>query len=237
MEQINYVLGYKNLKIYQDTEMFKFSLDSVLLANFVKINKKHKKLLDIGTGNAIIPLIISSKYEIEIDAVEIQKEVYDLAIKSVKLNNKNINVINADINQYYKTVETEKYDIIVSNPPYFKNNGKSLKNQNKNKSTARHEESLSLEQLFKISKKLLKNNGSLYIVNRPERLSEIICLMHLNNIEPKVIKFVYPKIDKDANIVLIRGTKNGKPGLKIEYPLITHNKNNTYTKKTRKYFS
>ena len=101
MEEINYVLGYDNLKIYQNTEMFKFSLDSVLLANFVTINPSTKKILDIGTGNAIIPLILSTKTKSKITGVEIQKEVSNLATKSVKINNldEQINIINKDINE------------------------------------------------------------------------------------------------------------------------------------------
>ena len=160
MEEINYVLGYDNLKIYQNTEMFKFSLDSVLLANFVTINPSTKKILDIGTGNAIIPLILSTKTKSKITGVEIQKEVSNLATKSVKINNldEQINIINKDINEYLKTDETEVYDVITCNPPFFKLNEKSIINESKCKQIARHEITLNLDNLIKIIKKLLKYN-------------------------------------------------------------------------------
>lgn len=239
MEEINYVLGYDNLKIYQNTEMFKFSLDSVLLANFVTINPSTKKILDIGTGNAIIPLILSTKTKSKITGVEIQKEVSNLATKSVKINNldEQINIINKDINEYLKTDETEVYDVITCNPPFFKLNEKSIINESKCKQIARHEITLNLDNLIKISKKLLKNNGRLAIVHRPERLIEIIEIMKKNNIEPKKLCFVYPKTNIESNILLIEGIKNGKPGIKILPPIYTHNIDNTYTKEIQKYFS
>lgn len=239
MEEINYVLGYDNLKIYQNTEMFKFSLDSVLLANFVTINPSTKKILDIGTGNAIIPLILSTKTKSKITGVEIQKEVSNLATKSVKINNldEQINIINKDINEYLKTDETEVYDVITCNPPFFKLNKKSIINESKCKQIARHEITLNLDNLIKISKKLLKNNGRLAIVHRPERLIEIIEIMKKNNIEPKKLCFVYPKTNIESNILLIEGIKNGKPGIKILPPIYTHNIDNTYTKEIQKYFS
>lgn len=239
MEEINYVLGYDNLKIYQNAEMFKFSLDSVLLANFVTINPSTKKILDIGTGNAIIPLILSTKTKSKITGVEIQKEVANLANKSVKINNldEQINIINKDINEYLKTDETEVYDVITCNPPFFKLNEKSIINESKCKQIARHEITLNLDNLIRISKKLLKNNGRLAIVHRPERLIEIIENMKKNNIEPKKLCFVYPKTNMESNILLIEGIKNGKPGIKILPPIYTHNIDNTYTKEIQKYFS
>ena len=122
METINDLLGYEDIKIYQNPEMFSFSLDSVLLPNFVTINKNIKNILDIGTGNAPIPLILSTKTNAHIIAVEIQKDVYALAQKTVKINNleNQINLINADIKQIYQTMEPNYYDVITCNPPYFK---------------------------------------------------------------------------------------------------------------------
>lgn len=239
MDVINYLLGYENLKIYQNTDMFNFSLDSVLLANFVTINKNIKKILDIGCGNAVIPLILSTKTDALIDGIEIQEKSYELAIKSVELNKlqDKINIINDDIKNYYKTCETETYDVIVSNPPYFKVNENSNKNDSEYKTIARHEVTLNVEKLIVISKKLLKNKGKLAIVHRPERLIEIIDKMKKNNIEPKRICFIYPKKDKEANILLIEGVKNGLPGLKIMPPIYSHNEDGSYTEELQKYFS
>ncbi len=238
MEEINYLLGYKNLKILQNTQMFNFSLDSILLPNFVTLNLTTKRILDIGCGNAPIPLILSTKTDALITGVEIQKDVFDLAIKSVDINNlgKQINIINGDIKIIYDTWETDSFDIIMCNPPFFKVNENSNINDSEYKTIARHEVMLNLDDIFKISKKLLKNNGIIAMVNRPDRLVEIIELMRINNIEPKKIQLVYPKSDKDANILLVEGRKNGKPGLKILNPIYSHDKNGEYTEQIKKYF-
>jgi len=238
MKKINYLLDYKNIKIVQDTDMFNFSLDSVLLPNFVTINKNISKILDIGCGNAPIPLILSTKTDAKITGVEIQSDVYALAQESVEMNNKQlqIEIINADINNLYKELQTDSYDVITCNPPFFKIKEDSKINLSEYKTIARHEVNLNLNQIFNISKKLLKNNGSIAIVHRPERLVDIIQEMKNNNIEPKKIRFVYPKKDKEANILLIEGTKNGKPGLKILPPLYSHNEDGSYTDEVKKYF-
>ena len=238
MKVINYLLGYKNLKIVQDNEMFNFSLDSVLLPNFVTLNKKINKVLDIGCGNAPIPLILSTKTSAKITGVEIQKDVYNLAIESIEINNKQdqINIINEDINDFYKEEETDSYDVITCNPPFFKYIETSNINKNDYKTIARHEVKLNLENLFLIARKLLKNNGVVAIVHRPERFVEIIEEMKKNNIEPKKVQFVYPKQNMEANIMLIEGSKNGKPGLKILPPIYTHLENGEYTEEIKKYF-
>ena len=224
--------------IMQDTDMFNFSLDSVLLPNFVTINKNVQNILDIGCGNAPIPLILSTKTKAHITGVEIQKEVFDLAVESVKINNleKQINIINADINEIYKKFETESFDIITCNPPFFKVSANSNLNESEYKTVARHEVKLNLEEIMKISKKILKNNGILGIVHRPERLVDIIELMRKYNIEPKKVRIVYPKKDKEANILLIEGTKNGNPGLKILPPLYSHDEDGSYTEEIQKFF-
>ncbi len=238
MKVINYLLGYKDLKIVQDNEMFNFSLDSVLLPNFVTINKKINKILDIGCGNAPIPLILSTKTNVHITGVEIQKDVFLLAKESIKINNKEdqITIINEDINDYYKKEETDTFDIITCNPPFFKYIESSNINKNDYKTIARHEVKLNLSELFTIAKKLLKNNGVIAIVHRPERFIEVVEEMKKNNIEPKRVQFVYPKKNMEANIMLIEGSKNGNPGLKILPPIYTHLDNGDYTEEVKKYF-
>ena len=238
MKVVNYLLGYKNLKIIQDTDMFNFSLDSVLLPNFVTLNKNTKRILDIGCGNAPIPLILSTKSSAKITGVEIQSVVYDMAVESVKINNleDRINIVNDDINKFYKKCDTDTYDVITCNPPFFKYIETSNINKNDYKTFARHEIKLNLSQIFQIARKILKNNGNIALVHRPERLIEIIEEMKKNNIEPKKIQFVYPKPGEEANILLIEGTKNGKPGLKILSPIYTHEANGEYTDQVKKYF-
>lgn len=236
MKVKNYLLGYENLKIVQDTEMFNFSLDSVLLPNFITINENVKEILDIGTGNGPIPLILSTKTKAHITGIEIQKEVSDMAKESVKINNleKQITIINDDIKN--NKFETETFDIITCNPPYFEVTENSKFNKNDYKTIARHEINLNLEELLKISRKLLKNGGTLGLVHRPERLLDIIITMRKYNIEPKKIRLIYPKKNKDANILLIEGKKNGKKGLKILPPLYSHNEDGNYTEEIQKYF-
>ena len=238
MEVINYLLGYKDYYIVQNTDMFNFSLDSVLLPNFATINTYVKNILDIGCGNAPIPLILSTKTNANIIGVEIQKEVYELALKSVKINNleSRIKIINGDINEMYNLFETETFDIITCNPPFFKVSDGSNFNDSDYKTIARHEIKLNLDQIFKISKKLLKNNGNIVMVHRPERLVDIITSMKKYNIEPKRIQFVYPKKDRDANILLIEGKKNGRPGIKIEPPIYTHDENGEYSMQVKNFF-
>ena len=238
MRVTNYLLGYKDLKIIQDSDMFNFSLDSVLLPNFVTINKKIGKILDIGCGNAPIPLILSTKTNAHIIGVEIQKSVYELAKESIKINNKEdkITIINDDIKDYYKKCETDTFDVITCNPPFFKYRESSNLNKSDYKTIARHEVKLNLSELFMIARKLLKNNGVIAIVHRPERFLEVVEEMKKNNIEPKRVQFIYPKRNMDSNIMLIEGSKNGNPGLKVLPPIYTHLDNGEYTDEVKKYF-
>lgn len=236
MKTTNYLLGYKDLKIIQDSEMFNFSLDSVLLPNFITLNENTKKILDIGTGNGPIPLILSTKTRAKIIGIEIQEEVSKMAKESVKINHleNQIEIINDDIKN--KNFESETFDAITCNPPYFEVKDTSKFNKNDYKTIARHEVKLNLEEILKISKKILKNNGVIGLVHRPERLLDILTTMRKYNIEPKKIRFVYPKKNKEANILLIEGKKNGRKGLKILPPLYSHNEDGTYTKQIKKYF-
>lgn len=238
MEVKNYLLGYSDMYIYQDTEYFNFSLDSVLLPNFVTLNKRAQKILDIGCGNAPIPLILSTKTSAKIVGIEIQPQIYELAKKSIEINNlgDQIEIINDDVLNYVKNMESDQFDIITCNPPFFRVDDASNLNDNECKSIARHEIKLNLDSLFKAARKLLKNNGIVSIVHRPERMIEIIEIMKKNNIEPKKMRLVYPKFDKEANMLLIEGKKNGNVGLKILAPLYVHDENGNYSREVLKYF-
>ncbi len=233
MKVINNVLGFDGIKIVQDSEGFKFSLDSVLLANFVTLNKRIKKIMDIGSGNGIIPILLALKTNAHIDGVEIQKESYLNSLESIKLNKMdNISIFNEDIKSFYKTLESDTYDVVVSNPPYFMGNNHNI---NEMKKIARHSLSLDYKDVIVISKKILKNNGLLSIVHRPDNLMDILMFMRANNIEPKRIRFIYPYKGKNANILLVEGSKNGKPGLKVMDPLYVY-ENGNYTDEIKKYF-
>lgn len=221
MKKLNDILGYKNRKIYQDDKYFSFCLDSVLLSNFINIRVNDKQILDIGTGNGIIPLILSLKTDNKIIGVEIQKKLSDLAIESVKYNNleNQIDIINCDIKDF-SVNKNNYYDIICCNPPYFVEKNNSKTKISVEEKVARHEIKITLEDIFKVSKKMLKTNGKLYLIHRVERITEVIDLYKKYNIEPKRIRFIHNDINSPAKLFLIEGTKSGKEGLKIDKPLI-----------------
>ena len=225
MEKLDDVLGYP-LKIYQDRDWFCFSLDSVLIANFVPIKLTTKKIMDLGTGNAIIPLILSLRTNSKIYGVDIQEDLVKMANKSVSYNNLDgqISIINCDIkslvnkNELYNT-----FDLVVSNPPYFNNVDNSTKNIDIHKTIARHEIMIKLEDIFNTARLLLKDGGTFSIINRTDRLMEILSLFKKYKIEPKKIKFIYKNKASESTMVYIEGLKNGKEGLKILSPFFVYN--------------
>ena len=211
----NDLFDYENRYIYQYDKGFKFSLDSILLAEFIKIPKKGI-MLDMCTGNAPVPLIVSTKCQNIIYAFEIQDIVADLARKSVEFNNleEQIKIINDDINNISNYFDREFFDVISCNPPYFKAN---IINYNENDilSIARHEITINLEQIFVIASKYLKQKGDLYLVHRSLRLDDIIYYGRINNIPVKEVQFITTKNGDNPQILLVRCSKNGKPGIKI----------------------
>ncbi len=235
---INDLVGYDNLKIIQVNEYFNFSLDSVLLANFVNLNDKINKILDLGTGNAPIPLILSTKTNKKIIGVELQKEIYNLAVESVKINKleNQIEILNVDIKELLSHFKVESFDLILSNPPYFKKINTSILNDNEVKTNARHETLINLEDIISISSKLLVNKGIFALIHRTERLAEIIETLKKYHLEPKKIRFVFPKEGSESNLVLIEAKKNSNPGVKVLAPLIVHDENSNYTKEVLKMF-
>lgn len=240
-EVINDLLGYEGLKIIQDTEKFNFSLDSTLLAEFVSVNPQDKKILDIGCGNGFIPLFLTLKTNAIIEGIEIQEELVDSARRSVKLNDleSQIYITHDDVRGYHKKVGVSKYDVITCNPPFFPYLETSRTNKNDYLTIARHELTLNLDSLLDAVKKLLKDNGTFAIVHRTERLIDILEYFRKYGIEPKRIKFVYPKkTSTESLLVLIEGKKSTKKGgLKILKPLYVHNLNGEYTKEVLKIFN
>lgn len=236
MEKENYLLGYQGLKIIQNSDMFNFSLDSILLPNFVTLSTNLTSVLDIGCGNAPIPMILSTKTRAHITGIEIQKESVDLAIKSIEKNHleNQISIIHGDVRTYPLPLET--FEVIVCNPPFFKVSVHSRLNDQDAKTIARHEVKLTLSDVLKVARKCLKNQGVVAMVHRPERLVDILVEMRKQNIEPKRIQFVYPRIGMESHILLVEGKKNGKPGIKILPPLYVHEKDGEYTDMVKEYF-
>ena len=239
MKVINDLIGYKDMKVVQNPKWFSFSLDSVLLPRFVTVNKDVKNILDIGTGNAPIPLILSTRTKAKIYGIEIQRDIYELALETILLNklNSQINLINDDVKNIGQHFKSGFFDVIVSNPPYFKIGERSRKNDDIHKTIARHEITLNSEDVIKIASRYLKNNGVLAMVHRSDRLIDLIELFRKYSIEPKKIQLIYPKEDSDANIVLIEGRKCGNSGLKILSPIVVHNNDGSYSEDIKKYFS
>ena len=238
MKVKNRLLNYKEV-IYQDDEWFKFSIDSVLLANFVTLNTGVKKIIDFATGNAPIPMLLTYRTKALIYGIEYQKCIYELGVESINENklDDRINLINGDVRNIRELFEQESFDIVTCNPPYFKKGATSNLNDNEVKAIARHEINLTLDDVMKSASYVLKNKGIFAMVHRTERMIEIIETMKKYRIEPKKIQFIYPKVGKNSDLFLIEGIKNGNSGLKMFSPIILHEDgNDEYTDEIKKLF-
>ena len=209
----------------------------MLLANFIDC-KGAKKIIDLGTGNAPIPLFLTLKTSAHIIGVEIQEKVYDLAKRSVELNNftNQIEILNRNYIGIYKELGANKFDIVCSNPPYFKVTDKSIINKNDYLTIARHEVKASIKDVITEANKLLIDGGKLYIVHRIERLPEIIRLMEDGNFGIRKIQIIYPKVGREAMMFLMESRKNKKTDLKIINPLYVYD-DNKYTKEVLEIFN
>jgi tRNA1(Val) A37 N6-methylase TrmN6 len=235
-EVINYLLAHKDLQIIQRKDMFNFSLDTVLLANFCTINKEVKRITDFGTNNAAIPLLLSKKTNKPIIGIEIQEEAVELAKKNIILNalEDQITIIHDDIQNYITL--NKKTQLIVCNPPFFKIDEDSNLNENEYLTIARHEVKIDLEGIIRSAAKILDNKGRLAMVHRPDRMMDILNMMQKYDIEPKRLRFVYPKVHRDAHVILVEGMYKGKKGIKIEPPLYAHNDDGSYSDEVKKMF-
>ncbi len=224
MKVLNDLYDYENYKIYQDDKTFKFSLDSILLAEFVVL-KKNDKVLELCTGNGACSLILSYYYSNEIVGFEIQENIYKLALESILYNKKDkqIRIINDNIINIKKYFPGNIFDVILCNPPYFKYSDNSLINKNRSLAIARHEIEINLEEIFKIVAYALKSNGFFYISHIPERLEEIFYLCEKYQIIAKSVQFIYTKREKNANIVLIKCIKGAKNSLNVAKPIYLEN--------------
>ena len=232
-------LEYKNLKIIQNNTGFCFGIDSILLSDFSKNIKKGAKVIDLGTGTGIIATLLCGKTEAsKIVGIEVQKEVADMATRSIKLNNleERFEIINDNIKNLKDRFKTNTFDVVVTNPPYKKINT-GLTNENTKRLISRHEIEANLNDFLEISKYLLKDYGEFYMVHRPERLVDIIEGMRKNKIEPKSIRLVCSKENEKPKLILIKGIKNGKQFLEIKNNLYIYNKDGTYTEEILKIYN
>jgi len=229
-------LGLHGLKIIQNKKWFCFGMDSVVLSDFTKNIKIGAKVLDLGTGNGILPILLCGKTKLkEIIGIEIQKDVCNLARKNIEYNNLQgkFSVLEADIKTLDTRLPLGSFDVIVTNPPYKKVNT-GLQNEDYTKLVARHEIECNLEDIIRVSNKLLNNKGEFYMVHRPERLVDILYYLRKYEIEPKILRLIQGKQGKKPNLVLIKGVKNGGDFLDVQPPLIVYNEDGTYTTEMEK---
>jgi len=205
-----------------------FNLDTVLLADFIKVPAKTKTLFDFGTGAGALMLYMSKKTQAKITGVEIQEDRYKQALKNIELNQLSHQL--SCLHQDVKTLDEKNIDVIISNPPFFKVNEKSNVNDNEDDTIARHEVMLSLNELLETVSQTLKFGGHFFMIHRPDRFAEIVDVMNTYLLEIKRIRFVHPYLNTPPNHVLIEAIKNGQPGMKVEPPLILYYEKHILTK-------
>lgn len=216
-----------NLKIIQSPEVFSFSLDAVLLARFAGVPPRGR-ILDLCTGNGVIPLLLTTRTEAAIDGVEIQPRLADMARRSVRLNRleDRIRMIEGDLREWKP--EGELYDAVTVNPPYLPVTSGDRK-ENIHQAMARHEIGCKLEDVVAACARSVKAGGRVAMVHRPSRLADIVELMRHCRIEPKRVRFVHPRKDAEANMILIEGTRDGRPEVRLLPPLIVYEEDGEYT--------
>lgn len=218
------------MMIIQNPDWFCFGMDAVLLTAFARV-AKGDRVIDLGTGNGVIPLLLSAKTEGEyFEGLEIQDDIADMARRSVRYNclEQRIHITTGDIKEASSYFEAASFDVVTTNPPYM-TSSHGLTNAAGHRAAARHELLCSLEDVVRESAVLLKPGGHFFMVHRPFRLSEIMNTMTRYKLEPKRMRLVYPFVDREPNMVLIEGTRGGNPRITVEKPLIVYQAVNEYT--------
>jgi tRNA1Val (adenine37-N6)-methyltransferase len=223
-------LQLKGIQLIQKKDSFRFGVDAVLLANFAKI-KRRFKVIDLCSGTGIIPFIIAGKTDAEkITGIEIQENMVEMAKRTVELNNleERVDFINLDLKDVKYLSNLEKADVVTVNPPYkLKNSG--LISMNDKNAIARHEICCTIEDVIVAAKAVLKHNGRIYIIHRPDRLVDIFCSMRKHKIEPRQIRMIHPNYTKAPTMLLIEGQNNGGKFLKWLPPLYIYDPDGNYT--------
>lgn len=230
-------LQLNGLRLIQKQSGFRFGVDAVLLSDFANVKRKHR-VIDLCTGTGIIPFLVYGKYNPEeVWGVEVQEEMAEMAGRSSLLNNTEeiVKFKCADLNDKSLASELGRFDVVTVNPPYKLNNAGIL-NPNDKLAIARHEILCTLEDVIVSSRRLLADNGRMFIVHRPERLADIFVLMRKYNIEPKRVKMVHPNAKKAPNIVLVEGQRDGGAFLKWEDPLYVYDENGNYSEEIDKIY-
>ncbi len=220
--------------IIQNPEKFCFGMDAVLLTGFARAGEQDV-LLDLGTGTGIIPLLMSAKYHCaHLTGLEIQEESADMARRSVSMNGleDKIDIVTGDIKEADQCFQSASFDCITCNPPYMI--GKhGLANPEAPKAIARHEILCTLEDVVRVTAKLLKPGGHFFLVHRPFRLAEIMTTLSQYKLEPKRMQLVYPYVDREPNMVLVEAVRGGRPRMTVEKPLIIFERQGVYMPEIR----
>ncbi|WP_239256372.1 tRNA1(Val) (adenine(37)-N6)-methyltransferase [Listeria ilorinensis] len=233
-ERLDFLLAEK-LRIVQSPSVFSFSLDAVLLAHFSYIPARKGSIVDLCSGNGVVPLLLSKHTEVPIYGVEIQPRLADMARRSIAYNQleDKITMLEQDLKTVVPRLGKEKHTVVTCNPPYFKTPKTSKQNPNEHLAIARHEIMCTLEDTINVASALLKQGGKANFVHRPERLLEILDLMRHYRLEPKRVQFVHPLLKKEANMVLVEGIKDGREGVRYLPPMYVHEEAGGYTDEVR----
>lgn len=231
-ERLDYLLADEKMKIIQSPTVFAFSLDAVLLSRFTYVPIQKGKILDLCSGNGVIPLLLSKRSKAQITGVEIQERLVDMAVRSVDYNqlDHQITMVHGDLKEMPKELGNSQFDLVTCNPPYFTAPKENQINENEHFAIARHEIYCTLEDVIQACSLLVRPGGKVSIVHRPGRLVDMLSLFRKYRLEPKRIQFVYPKAGKEANILLVEGIRDGNPDLKLLPPLYTYGEDGSYTK-------
>lgn len=227
----------KNIQIIQSPTVFSFSLDAVLLGAFATVSRAAKtQIVDLCAGNGAVGLFVSGITNGHITEVELQPRLADMATRSIQLNDltDQMTVLNQDLLTVTDQLKKDSIDVVLCNPPYFKDQPESQKNPNPHLAIARHEITADLDHILGVTSDLLKMNGKAYFVHRPERLDDLFAAMQQHRLAPKRLRFVHPKADREANMVLIEMIKDGKPnGVRIMPPIVVYAADGTYQEEVR----
>lgn len=224
-------LQTQGIQIIQSSNVFAFSLDAVLLADFAEVGK-HSRVVDLAAGNGAVGLFVARKTDQDVTLVELQPRLADMARRSIELNNlqERVNVLNIDLADTWAHVAKDSADVVTCNPPYFKVRPGDVQNPNEALALARHELTTNFETVARITSGLLKTGGKAFFVHRPDRLEELLQTLAEHDLAPKRIRFVHPKADREANMVLIETRRSGKPdGIRILPPVIVYGVDGEYT--------
>ncbi len=228
-----------SIRLYQHKRGYRFSLDAVLLAGFIRLPLSSRMVADLGAGTGVIGLLVAKRYQrVRVKLVELQQGLYELCSRNILLNSlqNRVEAVQADILKIpegcYPSVQAGSFDGVITNPP-FRKPGTGKTSPYDERALARHEITLNLEGLLEASAYLLKNRGRFFIIYHPFRLSELIELMRKNRLEPKRMRFVHPNLEREANMVMIEAVKDGGVEMKVEKPLFVYEKPREYTEEVK----